>query len=61
LDVHVLDPSTAATLSIAPDGAILVRPDAQIVARWPTAPTEPAAELAGWTGSRWFERLPVRS
>jgi putative polyketide hydroxylase len=32
LDVHALDPSTAATLAIAPDGAVLVRPDAQILA-----------------------------
>jgi putative polyketide hydroxylase len=58
-DVHVLDPATAATLAIAPDGAILVRPDAQVVAHWPGAPTDPAAELADWTGSRWFERQPV--
>jgi len=60
-DVHVLDPPTAATLAIAPDGAVLVRPDAQIVAHWPTAPTDPSAELAGWMGSRWFERQPVSS
>jgi putative polyketide hydroxylase len=58
LEVHPLDPSTATTLAIAPDGAILVRPDAQIVAHWPT---DPAAELAGWIGSRWFERQPVSS
>jgi putative polyketide hydroxylase len=61
LDVHHLDPSTATSLAIAPDGAILVRPDAQVVAHWPTAPTDPSAELAGWTGSRWFERQPVSS
>jgi putative polyketide hydroxylase len=60
-DLHLLDPSTAATLAIAPGGAILVRPDAQVVAHWPTAPTDPSAELAGWTGSRWFERQPVSS
>jgi putative polyketide hydroxylase len=60
-DVHPLDPSTATTLSIAPDGAVLVRPDAQIVAHWPTAPTDPSAELADWIGSWWFERQPVSS
>jgi putative polyketide hydroxylase len=60
-DVHVLNPPTAATLAIAPDGAVLVRPDAQIVAHWPAAPTDPSAELAGWMGSRWFERQPVSS
>jgi putative polyketide hydroxylase len=58
LDVHHLDPSTASSLGIGLDGAILVRPDAQVVAHWPTAPTDPARELAGWTGPRWFERLP---
>jgi putative polyketide hydroxylase len=58
LEVHSLDPSTATTLAVAPDGAILARPDAQIVAHWPTVPTDPNAELAGWIGSRWFERQP---
>ena len=59
LDVHPLDPSAATTLAIVPDGALLVRPDAQIVAHWPTAPTDPPAELARWIGPRWFERQPV--
>jgi putative polyketide hydroxylase len=61
LKVNPLDPSTAATLAIAPDGAILARPDAQIVAHWPTGPTDPSAELAAWIGPRWFERQPVSS
>jgi putative polyketide hydroxylase len=61
LAVQHLDPSTATTLAIAPDGAILARPDAQIVAHWPTAPTDPSAELATWIGPRWFERQPVSS
>jgi 2-polyprenyl-6-methoxyphenol hydroxylase-like FAD-dependent oxidoreductase len=56
LDVHALDPSAATTLAITPDGAILVRPDAQLLAHWPTAPTDPAAELAAW-GSAPLERL----
>jgi putative polyketide hydroxylase len=61
LDVHRLDPVTATTLGIGPDGAVLVRPDAQVIAHWPTAPTDPAAELAAWSGWRWFERQPVSS
>jgi putative polyketide hydroxylase len=46
LDVHGLDGPAAATLGIGPDGAVLVRPDAQVVAHWPAAPTDPRAELA---------------
>jgi putative polyketide hydroxylase len=46
LDVHVLDGPAAETLGIDPDGAVLARPDAQMVARWPTAPADPRAELA---------------
>jgi putative polyketide hydroxylase len=61
LDVHPLDPATATALAVAPDGAVLVRPDAQVVAHWPTAPPDPAAELAAWSGRWWFDRQPVSS
>ena len=56
LDVHALDHRTAATLGLGPDGAFLARPDAQVIAHWPTAPTDPPADLAeavsGWLGRR---------
>ncbi|HET9556164.1 MAG TPA: hypothetical protein VFS70_03420, partial [Actinomycetota bacterium] len=42
----------AATLGVYPDGAVLARPDAQVIAHWPSAPPDPRAELAaaisGW-------------
>jgi hypothetical protein len=38
LTVHSLDPAAAAALEVDPDGAVLVRPDAWVVARWPGAP-----------------------
>jgi putative polyketide hydroxylase len=60
LEVHALDPSAAATLGIAPDGAVLARPDAQPVAHWPTAPADPRAELAAIVSGR-FERQLVSS
>ena len=47
LDLHTLDHRTAATLGIDPDGALLARPDAQVITCWPTAPTDPRAELSG--------------
>jgi putative polyketide hydroxylase len=47
LTVHALDPATAATLGIHPDGATLVRPDAQPLAHWPTTPADPSAALRG--------------
>jgi putative polyketide hydroxylase len=54
LTVHTLSRSTATTLDIGDDGAILARPDAQVVAHWPGAPEDPAAELrasaSGWYG-----------
>jgi putative polyketide hydroxylase len=46
LKLHRLDPAAAATLGLGPDGAVLVRPDARVTARWPSAPTDPEAELA---------------
>ena len=52
LDVHTLDPSTAATLAIAPHGAVLVRPDAQILrplANRPHRPTGRARRPDGIT------------
>jgi putative polyketide hydroxylase len=55
LAVHILDPSTATSLAIAPDGATLVRPDAQPLAHWPTTPTDPPAALRTAT-SRWPTR-----
>jgi putative polyketide hydroxylase len=60
LEVHALDHRTAATLGIDPDGALLARPDAQVITHWPTAPINLRAELAeavsGWSG-----REPVSS
>jgi putative polyketide hydroxylase len=38
LAVHALDPVAAAVLGVDPDGAVLARPDARVVARWPGAP-----------------------
>jgi FAD binding domain len=58
LDLHALDHRTAATLAIDPDGALLARPDAQVVAHWPTAPTDPQADLAE-AASGWFGRAPT--
>jgi putative polyketide hydroxylase len=46
LAVHPLDRQAAAAVGIADDGAVLVRPDAQVVATWPTAPADPQADLA---------------
>jgi putative polyketide hydroxylase len=57
LRLHSLDPTTAETLAIAPDGAVLARPDAQVVAHWPTLPADPGPELAAalpW----WVGRTP---
>jgi putative polyketide hydroxylase len=38
LTVHSLDPAAAGALEVDPGGAVLVRPDARVVARWPSAP-----------------------
>jgi putative polyketide hydroxylase len=46
LEAHALDPGTARILGVGPGGAVLVRPDAQVVARWPAAPPDPRAALA---------------
>jgi putative polyketide hydroxylase len=54
LAVHTLDPSTATTLAIPPDGATLVRPDAQPLAHWPTTPPDPPADLRRAV-SGWFD------
>jgi putative polyketide hydroxylase len=63
LDLRPLDHRTAATLDIDPDGALLVRPDAQVVTHWPTVPTDPPADLAeavsGWFGRRPTEELAM--
>ena len=59
LTVHTLDPATATTLGIDPDGAILARPDAQVVAHWPSAPADPAAALSTLT-SAWSATLMGR-
>ena len=60
LDVQTLDGPAADTLALHADGAILARPDAQVVAHWPTAPPDPRAELAE-TLTRWAESGPVSS
>src|SRR4029453_18445799 len=38
LPVHTLAPAAAAALGVDPDGAVLARPDARVVARWPSGP-----------------------
>jgi putative polyketide hydroxylase len=58
LEVHALDPATAGSLGIGPDGALLARPDAQVLAHWPAAPPDRGAELAGGLLG-WAERPPV--
>ena len=56
LEVAALDRPAARAVGIGPDGAVLVRPDAKVVARWPVAAGDPRAELAAVVRSRWFER-----
>jgi putative polyketide hydroxylase len=60
LDVRPVDAGAAATLGVHPDGAVLARPDAQVIAHWPSAPHDPRAELAAAT-SGWVEGGPVSS
>jgi hypothetical protein len=60
LDLRTLDQRTAATLGIDRHGALLARPDARVVAHWPTAPTDPRAELSEAVSS-WLGRPPVSS
>jgi putative polyketide hydroxylase len=60
LETALLDRTAARAAGITPDGAILVRPDAQVVACWPTAPPDPRAELAEAL-SGWLGRQPVSS
>jgi putative polyketide hydroxylase len=59
LEVHAVDARTAHILGLGTAGAVLVRLDAQVLARWSTAPADPRAALAavvpGWlepAGSR---------
>jgi putative polyketide hydroxylase len=58
LDVHAVDGPAAGVLSMGPDGAVLVRPDARVVARWPAA-GDPRADLTAAVGSRWFAGEPA--
>ena len=51
LEVLALDPEAAEVVGTGPTGATLVRPDAQLIACWPTLPPGPLAALRG-TG--WF-------
>jgi 2-polyprenyl-6-methoxyphenol hydroxylase-like FAD-dependent oxidoreductase len=53
VEVVLTDAQTAATLNLAPAGAVLVRPDGHEVARWPTIDGEPEPGVA-WlpSGSR---------
>ena len=46
LAVHPVDAGTARVLGVGPGGVVLVRPDAQVVARWPAVPAGLRAELA---------------
>jgi putative polyketide hydroxylase len=52
LEVLALDPAAAEVVGIGPTGATLVRPDAQLIACWPTLPPDPRAALiqTGWFG-----------
>jgi hypothetical protein len=52
LDVHPLDPPAAAALGSGPTGAVLARPDAQLLASWPAVPPDPRDALlrTGWFG-----------
>jgi putative polyketide hydroxylase len=52
LEAHPLDPGAAITVGIGPAGAVLVRPDAQVVTCWPAPPPDPRAALlhTGWFG-----------
>src|SRR5829696_1965077 len=52
LEVHALGPEPAGILGIGPTGAALVRPDAQVIACWPTVPPDPGDALleTGWFG-----------
>jgi putative polyketide hydroxylase len=48
IDTHIVDAAAAAAFGIGPDGAVLVRPDGQVTARWNRLPspgtrTEPRA------------------
>jgi hypothetical protein len=58
LTVHTLDTATASALAVDPDGAILARPDAQVVAHWPSAPADPPAAL-GRLVSAWSAGQPA--
>ena len=61
LTVHTLDPSTATALRVEGGGAVLVRPDAQVVAHWPTAPADPGGQLRSWarTLAAWPSALTL--
>jgi putative polyketide hydroxylase len=52
LETHPLDPEAATTVGIGPTGAILVRPDAQVITCWAALPPDPRAALleTGWFG-----------
>ena len=58
LDVRPVDAGAAATLGVHPDGAVLARPDAQVVAHWPSAPADPPAAL-GALASTWSGGQPA--
>jgi putative polyketide hydroxylase len=61
MTVHTLEPSTATTLEVAAGGAVLARPDGRVVARWPTAPADPAGQLRTWarTVAAWPSALTL--
>jgi putative polyketide hydroxylase len=42
VEVHTVDARAAEAFGIGPTGAVLVRPDGQVTARWPTLPTTAA-------------------
>jgi putative polyketide hydroxylase len=53
LGVQALDGPAAVAPGVGADGAVLVRPDARVVACWPAA-ADPRTDLAAALGSRWF-------
>jgi putative polyketide hydroxylase len=60
LEVHPIDPAAAQVLGVTPDGAVLSRPDAQVLAHWSTAPADPRARLAAALPA-WSEPQQVRT
>jgi putative polyketide hydroxylase len=52
LEVRTLDPGTADALGVGATGAVLVRPDAQVVACWPAVPPDLGEALVSFGAGR---------